>query len=196
MALYIATRDITLTVLILYLSETGELLGASVIGVFAENIWDALFGDILIGASAVFNLWLLDQGDGADVAFQSLVSPWWRFLAFFFVFAWMPLTPAFPVDNTFTLGVLLFTGPYVLGSLWFYKPLFDNTTALPQKTLQQSLAARSILTWLCYTCIYVAAALPISDNVATSRFVRMLSVSIVLLGVSAVIIFARKGENL
>lgn len=187
MAVYIATRDLRLSILVLYISETLELLGAGTLQVLAECIWDALLGDILIGTMAIFNLWLLDQRDDAGLYFKMIFSPWWRLAAFLFAFASMPLAPTFPIADTVTLGVLIFYVLYAAGGAWFY---WGALKPAPYGS-PEYLAGRSVATWLVYAGIYALVAFPISDQTATSRFFRMASVSLLLFLTSAVLYLFR-----
>lgn len=82
LALYFATRDIVLTLLLIYVWETFEFLLSNVWPYLRESMWDKMVGDPVIGSLSVLAFWVLDQATGWDDTFVQEVNPWWRFFGF------------------------------------------------------------------------------------------------------------------
>lgn len=185
-ALYLSTRSWVFSLLVIYISETLEALLAPVFSVLAEQIADALIGDILIGLLAITILLIWDRATGADVPFLLLVSPLRRFLAFVLIVALTIIAPQLTFEG-FNFGVLFFFVLYMLVMLAFYAPvLFGTVPGSPAYV-----AGQSVVVWLLMASVYTLVALPLFTGASaflTSMFLRMLFVSLFFL-VAAFIVY-------
>jgi len=80
LALYIASRNIVLSLLLMFAWETYEVIASKYIVFFVEDIGDALIGDPLVGALAVFTAWMIDQATGWDDIAREEVGLWRRWI--------------------------------------------------------------------------------------------------------------------
>lgn len=182
-ALYLSTRSWKFSLLVIYISESLEALFAPIFNVFAEQIGDALIGDILIGGLAITILFVLDRATGADIAFLVLVSPLRRFLAFLLIVALTIIAPQLTFEG-FNFGVLFYFVLYTLVMLGFYASVLYDT--VPGSAAH--VAGQSIAVWLVMASIYALVALPVFSGFLASMFWRMLFLSLFFL-IAAFIVY-------
>lgn len=171
-----------LSLLGIYISESLEALLAPIFSVLAEQIEDALIGDIVIGALAITILFVLDRATGADIAFVLLVSPLRRFVAFLVIVVLTIIAPQLTFEG-FNFGVLFYFVLYTLVMLGFYAPVLYDT--VPGTAAH--VAGQSIAVWLAMASIYTLVALPVFSGFLASMFWRMLLVSLFFLVVAFIV---------
>lgn len=165
LALYFATRDLELTLLLIYVWESVERVLALFIKYFKESVYDSLIGDPLVGATAAFTFWLLDQATGWDDALRANVSPLRR-AACFIVIAALASFIELGSTRVVHVGVLIYTLFYTIVALLFYG-------SAPLLVLQ------SVLAWLIIVHIYALAAAP--RITVPSTFLRVFGTELLVL---------------
>ena len=82
LALYIASRNIVLSLLLMFVWESYEAIASRYVVFFLEDIGDSLIGDPLVGALAIFTAWLIGQATGWDAIALEEAGFWRRWLCF------------------------------------------------------------------------------------------------------------------
>ena len=181
-ALYIATRNWLLSVVLMFVWEMVEYgIISQVSKTFSENPDDTILGDPIIGITIITALWLVDRATGWNIAFVVAVGPWIRFAAFVTVAVITSiLATAFHESG---LAILLIGALYILASVLFYAPYTGHSV--------QAQAWRSVVIWLYF--VFIVTLLCAARNVPSGQFpyniyMRVLFLNLVLLA-SALVVF-------
>jgi hypothetical protein len=181
LALYFATRDIVLTLLLIYVWESLEFLLSRVVVWLRESIWDKVIGDPMIGALSVLVFWILDEATGWDDVFRSQVGGTRRFFGFLLV--WLPSSLVLldrrraGVDRWYTpvLGAPLYALVYIGLALAIYSPYLRPFDAVGQ----------SVLAWLTLVAFY--AVLTVPAVAVPSPFLRVLIGELIALAAASIV---------
>lgn len=193
LALYAVSRNLALSLLLIYVWESFEALGLFFSDIFSESKTNSLIGDPLVGALAIFSLYAMDCAFGWSEPFCATVPLGLRLGAFAvlslanaFAFAYTPrihnlswsLVWAAPLIAALYAGTLL---------IFFNRVLFR-----PQSDAERS-AGTSVLVWLLLALFYASAATlsPPSETLLSSTFLRVLIAELLVLVVVLVVISAQ-----
>jgi len=189
LALYAVSRNLTLSLLLIYVWESFEALGSLFSGIFTENKTNSLLGDPLVGALAIFTLYAFDCAFGWSEPFCTTVPLGLRLGAFVvlglassFAFAYTPrinnlswsLVWVVPLIAALYAGTLL---------LFFNRVLFR-----PQNDAESD-AGVSVVVWLLLALFYALSATlsPPSERLLSSTFLRVLIAELFVLVLALVI---------
>jgi hypothetical protein len=183
LALYFATRNIILSLLLIYVWETAERLLKRVTSYFSENDDDSLIGDPLIGSLSIFSFWVFDQATGWDTVICENTNPWLRAACFLLIAV---VSPIVELDKSKLeargphLGTLAYALYYYVIALLFYTFAFTDPPAVGQ----------SVAAWLAIVFIYaLVAAAPLW--VDFSLFMRIFMAEVFVTMVAAIFLVIR-----
>jgi hypothetical protein len=176
LAIYFATRNIVLTLLLIYVWETIEYILSRFISYLHESVGDSLVGDPVVGSLTVFSFWLLDQATDWDDAIVD-VSGRRRFFCILVLFC---VTPLIEIGQRTNLrlcaphvGTLLYALAYAGVVLVFYVPHLGSTPI-----------GQSVFVWLIIVALLALAAAPHTDT--PSSFQRVVSMELLVLAAAFV----------
>lgn len=171
-AVYIETREIVWSLLLIYASETVEAVLRPFFVEFGETLTDSLVGDIIVGSMAIGALWLYDIYTGAAPAFRDAEPIRVRVLGLILPSVYSAI---FLVDlaegSRIDWRVLLFYAFYALTFL----AIHSRSIFWPRRGTRDNIAGRALLVWLAAAFVYAALALPVTDGTRTflTRWMRM-----------------------
>jgi hypothetical protein len=135
LALFFTSRNIVLSLLLIYVFETMEKTVSFFTPYFKENAADSLIGDPVNGALAIFAGWLVTQGTNSNERFLHEVGFWRRWGCFLVIGAVGSIIAIITCPEGFesrdrqriTIGVALIIVVYVGIVLLFYLPYLEDT---------------------------------------------------------------------
>jgi uncharacterized membrane protein YhaH (DUF805 family) len=183
LALFVATRDLTLSILLVYVFETAEIIVSFSRPYFKENSPDSLIGDPLNGALTIFAGWLASQGTRSNEIFLHRVSFWTRWgcfgvigvLASLVAIITCPLNKETKDRQRNTIGTAIIAIIYVGVALLFYVPHFD-----------EPLIKRDIGMWLVAATFIAVCAEP--QLKITSSFIQVIIADLIVI-LAAFVVF-------
>jgi hypothetical protein len=185
LAVYIATRDPVLSLLLAYVWESVELLVSLRYKYFREKADDSLIGDPLNATLSILAMFLLDTAFGWAVAFRAEVSIIRRLLCLIALAAPASLIEVGDSTNRRFVhtGVLLYTVFYTAVALAVYVPIFSSVSAG---------VANSVLTWLLIVNVYALAIAPLALSLEFPPYLRIISVSLLIALLGGILVLSLK----
>jgi hypothetical protein len=178
-AFYNSFRSLEWAIIALFAWEVFEKITTYVSPVLAEDCFDTLVGDPIIGVVAIFTFWLLDKVTGFDVAFLRHVTFPRRLLVFAAIGIASPIAPLLQTTQ-FYAGIAIYTAVYVLAILIGFLPTVQNEGI----NREVARARQSIFVWIGAVLVYALVSvfvLPGNSFFFASSYMRALSVSLALL---------------
>lgn len=182
--LYFVTRNLTLSLLLIFLWETLETLLSLMFNFFSEQKPNSLIGDPLVGALTILGFFFLDVAFGWRRPFTMSVSPWLRFAAFLTIGVASSIVI---VDGDGDAGSWLSVGLLIFGIVYIGLVLaFFNRIIFRYRTADERRAGHSALMLIAVVALLLVAAAPRFSPTSplSSVFLRVVVVEALFLAVA------------
>lgn len=183
LALYAVSRNLTLSLLLIYVWESLETIFSLFGSLFSENKTDSLIGDPIVGSLAIFTLYVLDCTFGWRTVFCDSVPLALRLGAFAVLGLISALAFAYKPHNFNLTCSFVWVVP-VMALLYAATILvFFNRIIFRPQTAAEMEAGTSTLVWLLLAGVFTAAATlsPPSTTFLSSTFVRVVAAEVLVL---------------
>lgn len=189
LALYAVSRNLALSLLLIYVWESLEAIGSLFTRTLTESKPNALISDPLVGALAIFALYVLDCAFGWGESFCESVPLGLRLGAFAVLALFNGLAFFYTPRVQTSTWTLVWPVPVIALLYAAALLIFFNRAIFRPQSDAEADAGASVLVWLLLASFFAMAATlsPPSDRFFSSTFVRVVLAEVLVLVVALVV---------